>query len=320
MSRPEAQPKTCLPERHLSARPCGHGVRDSAPTSRHETKMPMSAAHHAGRFGSGLAFESLRLPASELHDPPTADYKLCLVLHGDARLSYQVDDRWHSQLLRPGMFAPITPPHVAATFHLSNEQRHLLISVSEQAFASVAADAGTPDAPLGALRERAFSDPFLGQLCRRAWAETRRGDPLGNAFASSTAAMLVCGLLRSAAGKRPSTEPASMGRLSPSLLVRIREHCLARLHERISVASLAALVGLGLHVFGRAFKASTQQSPQQYLIALRSHRARDLLIDTDMAVADVALACGFYDQSHLTSTFTRSFGTAPSAYRRLARR
>ncbi len=262
-----------------------------------------------------ISFEDVMLPATELHDAPTARYTLCLVLQGEAQLSYRVDDRWHTQWLHPGMFTPITPPHVEATLQLSGEQRHLMISIGEETVARVAAESGNGEHELDTLRLRAFKDPFLGELCRRAWAEARRGDALGRSFAESIEGTLICGLLRSATGaRRPLSAPAR-GKLSPTTLNRIHDHCLARLHEPIAMADLATIAGLGPHQFGKAFKAASARSPQQYLIALRTQRAQELLRTTNLAIADIALQCGFFDQSHLTTTFTRCVGVSPHRYR-----
>jgi len=256
------------------------------------------------------------LPAAEVRDAPTATYTLCLVLQGEARLSHRCDDRWHTEWLRPGMFAPITPPHMGATLHLSHVQRHLMISVSEAAFDRVAATASDRPVQLGALQEHAFSDPFLGGLCRRAWSETRHGDRLGQVFADSIESTLICGLLRSAVGARRRSPREPRFRLAPAMIARIREHCLSRLDQRITVADLANLTGMEPDNFARAFKATVGQPPQQFLIALRTATARAMLHDASLTIPAIALACGFFDQSHLTSTFTRLVGTSPSRYRR----
>jgi AraC family transcriptional regulator len=275
----------------------------------HPTRPPQIAA-------PTVSFMDMQMPSAEVHEAAAGDYKICLVLSGEARLSYQVDDRWYSTWLRPGMFAPITPPHVAATLHLSATQRHLMVSVSEAAFDRVAADSGNAGARLGTLCERGFRDPFLYQLCRQAWTEARRGDDLGQAFAHSIESTLICRLLRGSTGLRKRPVRTSSETLSATAMARIREVCESRLHERLVVADLAAVTGIGSHQFGRAFKASSGQSPQEYLISLRLQRARTLLRETDLAIAQVALACGFFDQSHLTSTFTRLIGMSPSRYRR----
>jgi len=272
-------------------------------------------AAHSPRPAPTVCFEDVMLPATELHDAPAARYTLCLVLQGEARLSYRVDDRWHTQWLHPGMFAPITPPHVDATLQLSGEQRHLMISIDEETVVRVAGESGSEEHELDTLRLRAFKDPFLAELCRRAWAEARRGDALGRSFAESIEGTLICGLLRSASGTRRLAKPPVRGKLSEATLARIHDHCLARLHEPIAIADLAAVAGLGPHQFGKAFKAASARSPQQYLIALRTQRAQELLRGSKLSIADIALQCGFFDQSHLTTTFTRCVGVPPHRYR-----
>ena len=54
-----------------------------------------------------LCFEDVNLDATELHDEPAPHFTLCLVLQGEARLSHRIDDRWHTDWLRPGMFARV---------------------------------------------------------------------------------------------------------------------------------------------------------------------------------------------------------------------
>ena len=132
------------------------------------------------------------LPATEPHDAPVARYTLCFVLQGEVRLCYRLDDRLHTHWMHPSMFAPIMPPHVKATLQPSGEQQHLMISIEVVTVARVAAESGNGEDELETLRLRAFKDSFLGELCRRAWAETRRGDPLGRSFADLIKGTLIC--------------------------------------------------------------------------------------------------------------------------------
>lgn len=83
----------------------------------------------------------------------------------------------------------------------------------------------------------------------------------------------------------------------------------------IGLAELATFCGLGTSQFARAFKRSVGEAPYQWLQRRRIARAEDLLVNTRMSLADVALQCGFADQSHLTRTFSRHTGTAPGAWR-----
>ena len=178
--------------------------------------MNPAVSPHPSPTRPGLWFEDVYLDASELHDEPAAHFTLCLVLQGEARLSHRVDARWHTDWLRPGMFAPITPPHAGATLHLSQAQRHLMISIGADAVARVASETGLAIDPLEPLQTRSFRDPLLGELCRRAWAETC-GRPIRWAGASRVAAedALICGLLRLAHNAHGAPRPRACARHCP---------------------------------------------------------------------------------------------------------
>lgn len=265
-----------------------------------------------------LKFEELWIPASEFADAPTPSYKLCLVLAGSAELSYRVDDRARSAALRPGTFAPVSPPSVEVPLGISSAQRHLMIELDETAMHRAAGAHGGDASDLGRLHERPFRDPFLSQLCVQALRAQRAGDALGLAFVEAIEDAFVLSLLRMAHGTgRP--QPRAAKPLAPSLVARVREHCLDRLAESIAVADMAGIAGLGTHQFSRSFKRATGQSPQQYLIGLRVAHAAELLAGTSLPLSEIALRCGFFDQAHLASTFARQRGVAPSRYRRDAR-
>jgi AraC-like DNA-binding protein len=88
------------------------------------------------------------------------------------------------------------------------------------------------------------------------------------------------------------------------------------LSRDISIKDLARECEISPSHFCRAFSQSTGLSPRQWLLATRVERARDLLTDTKIPLAEVAVACGFFDQSHLTKIFARAIGTTPGAWRR----
>lgn len=83
----------------------------------------------------------------------------------------------------------------------------------------------------------------------------------------------------------------------------------------IGLADLAALCGLRTTQFAHAFRRSTGRAPYQWLLERRVERAKDLITAGRDALADIALACGFADQSHLTRIFARHVGATPGAWR-----
>jgi AraC family transcriptional regulator len=88
-----------------------------------------------------------------------------------------------------------------------------------------------------------------------------------------------------------------------------------RLVGGIGLAELAGLCGLQTSRFAHAFKRSTGVAPYRWLQQRRVTRARELLATSRASLADIALACGFADQSHLTRSFARQLGITPGAWR-----
>jgi transcriptional regulator of acetoin/glycerol metabolism len=109
------------------------------------------------------------------------------------------------------------------------------------------------------------------------------------------------------------------GGLPPGALKRVREYVDSHLAERLSVERLAAIAGLSVYHFARAFKKSQGVTPHDYLLDRRISRAQALLDATDTALSDIALVSGFADQSHFARHFRQRVGIPPSVYRRSQR-
>jgi AraC family transcriptional regulator len=107
------------------------------------------------------------------------------------------------------------------------------------------------------------------------------------------------------------------GGLAPWQERRSKEMMRASLGSNLSIAAIAAECRLTPSHFGRYFKRSTGVTPYQYLIRLRLEEAKRLMLTTEHSLAEIALACGFGDQSYLTRIFSRNLGTSPAAWRRL---
>jgi len=95
------------------------------------------------------------------------------------------------------------------------------------------------------------------------------------------------------------------------MLQCLRDH----FRETISNRQLARLAGLSLRAFERKFYATFQMPPQEYLRKLRLRMASQALVFTQQSIAEVALGCGFADQSHFTREFHRYAGRTPREYR-----
>jgi len=118
---------------------------------------------------------------------------------------------------------------------------------------------------------------------------------------------------------KPATEPTERIYLSPPKLKRVIDFIEANLQESIGLDDLARAAGLSANHFLRVFKLATGETPYHYLRARRLERARQLLADNAMPLAELALECGFANQAHFTAAFSREVGISPGRYRRAVR-
>jgi len=112
----------------------------------------------------------------------------------------------------------------------------------------------------------------------------------------------------------------SRGGLAPWQLRRAQELMMANLSGDIKVSDLALACGLSTSHFAHAFRHTTGLPPHRWLMRERIRRAKSLIAKSQMALSDIAFACGFSDQSHLTRVFVSVEGQTPSRWRRLAQR
>ena len=98
-------------------------------------------------------------------------------------------------------------------------------------------------------------------------------------------------------------------------LLRARDLADARYSEPLDVDDLADAAGLSRAHFSREFRRAFGESPHAYLLTRRLERAAALLRGTDRSVADICFSVGLRSVGSFTTSFTRTFGASPTAYR-----
>jgi AraC-like DNA-binding protein len=98
-------------------------------------------------------------------------------------------------------------------------------------------------------------------------------------------------------------------------LLRAKDLIDARYFEPLDVAALARAARLSPAHFSREFRREFGETPHQYLLTRRLERAAALLRNTDRSVADICLTVGLQSIGSFTTSFGRSFGMSPTAYR-----
>ena len=86
--------------------------------------------------------------------------------------------------------------------------------------------------------------------------------------------------------------------------------------QDLSILNLASLTSMSESHFSRSFKQLVGIAPYQYLMQQRVERAKQLLKQQAISISDIALDCGFANQTHLTKVFRQMTGVTPKAYQK----
>ena len=112
-----------------------------------------------------------------------------------------------------------------------------------------------------------------------------------------------------------ASPPRNGGGLAVAQLHAAKQLLTAKIDENIPIADVALACGLSRQYFTKAFKAATGVTPRRWLQQYRVDMAMQLLGTTTLPIAEIAMECGFADQSHFTRVFTSFTGSSPRTWR-----
>jgi transcriptional regulator GlxA family with amidase domain len=132
----------------------------------------------------------------------------------------------------------------------------------------------------------------------------------GEDIANTVADQLIYSAIRTDQDTQRLSIPTRIGVRHPKLsqVIQMME---AAIEEPVSPADLAEDVGMSTRQLERLFRRYLNRSPKKYYMELRLQKARNLLMQTDMSVINVALACGFTSPSHFSKCYRAQYRTTP---------
>lgn len=132
-------------------------------------------------------------------------------------------------------------------------------------------------------------------------------------YAESLVGSIVAGLL----DIPEDDSKTANGRLTQAQMNKLTARLDGLSDCRLTVAEMAATVGLSESWFSNVFKQTMGKTPLQWQLGKRINLAKKLLAESDLSVADIAAQLGFSDQAHLTKAFRQIAGDTPAAWRRM---
>jgi len=189
----------------------------------------------------------------------------------------------------------------------------LLLEMSRASLRDTAED-GPGVVPEGLTSVAGATDDVLSNLVRALAPTLENSREASTLFVDQVGLAISTHLLGRYGGLRVDA-PRIGRRLSRSTEARAKEFLRAHLDGDIAIAEVATACNLSRSYFISAFRETTGQTPHRWLLGQRVARACELMSGTAMPLAEVALATGFVDQSHLTRVFHKIMGTTPARWR-----
>lgn len=132
----------------------------------------------------------------------------------------------------------------------------------------------------------------------------------GEELANTVADQLIYNAIRTDQDSQRLSIPTRIGVRHPKL-AQVIGRMEANLEDPISPARLAEEVGMSTRQLERLFRRYLNRSPKRYYMEIRLQKARNLLMQTEMSVINVALACGFASPSHFSKCYRAHYATTP---------
>ena len=129
-------------------------------------------------------------------------------------------------------------------------------------------------------------------------------------IANAVADQLIYTTIRTDQDTQRLSTPTRIGVRHPKL-AKVIQMMEANIEEPISPATLAKDVGMSTRQLERLFRRYLNRSPKRYYMEIRLQKARNLLMQTEMSVINVALACGFASPSHFSKCYRSHYNTTP---------
>jgi len=244
---------------------------------------------------------------------PTSAYAIPVLLRPPSRLTISVDGTLKDvKTARPGDILLVDMR--AHAWSVTNEPYSILrIQISQRTFEDLAYDRG--EKVPNALRTLVCKhDAVLHELSNAliSWIDVYGpGDCL---FADHVALAFHSHIIRTYGNTHDGRQ--LRGGLAAWQLRRARDIMLANLAGNVTLTELASACGLSVTYFSRAFRQTTGIPPHKWLMSERIRQAKNLLLNMEMPAAEIAVACGFTDQSHFTRVFSQLEGKSPARWRR----
>jgi AraC family transcriptional regulator len=250
----------------------------------------------------------------EVQTPLTRHHTIMFLL-GGAWCQNKIDDLSYEGTQQPGDVL-LMPAGSMGKFYRSGPGSSLVFWLDPQLLQQVATTTNSPKPSQlelrPALHDRSVALTSLAQMFHVEMQQAQLGD---NLYLESLTQLFAIQVLREY-GVFSLSEIAPQKGLPPRQLQRAIDYIKSHLHENLQLAKIAEVTGFSTTYFCTLFRQSVGVTPHQYVLQQRIERAKLLLQQSQLELADIAIQCGFANQSHFTRHFRQIVGVTPKIYQR----
>lgn len=263
-----------------------------------------------------LTLEYFEAPAAEMPEHVFTQHHVLLNLREEPHRVENTRDGVHREFLFHRHEIVVTPAGVRSGWRWHSTSRVIVITLEPAAlerFALLEVGVVLTITQLQSLPQ--FHDE---DICRAGelLLDALRTRAIGSELMFESMARVFLIKLLQKYGERRDELADARSRFTAEHYRRVLSYVEANIGADISTEDLAREVAISAHHFGRLFRQVIGQTPHQFVMSYRVETARRLLADARRTLTDVAVSCGFADQSHFTRAFKQATGVTPGLYRK----
>jgi AraC family transcriptional regulator len=278
------------------------------------TGLPQVFAY--GETAGGLALQLRSDPVGVLEVPELQSVLVAIHVGAAAKVSCRRGGESHTGSAVHGDI-DIIPARTNSRWEIHDQNdTALILSLPPSLLDTVAEEQGFDSRRVEIRNRFQIRDAQLENVCWALKAEMESNYPSGRLYTDSLAVSVASRLVstHSSVAQRAAAQNGGLGgRRLKQTLAYIEDN----LCEDLSLSRIASITGVSASHFKTLFRESAGVPLHQYVIQRRIERAKDLLMQDKLSIAEIALATGFSHQSHLARHMRRSVGLSPRAMKRL---
>jgi AraC family transcriptional regulator len=261
---------------------------------------------------------SVTCPVGALETPQDSHHVLYFHVGHPVQLTCRLDGRERSGGVHyPGDFC-VLPAGVKGQWTMEAPADSLVLRLSPLLVKETAQTLRLKSAQAAITPAMRVRDPHLEYIGWMLRAEQEAGYPYGRIFVDSLAAAIAARLLRRY-GRNTTAPRASRHQLPKWRLRTVCDYIRGNLDRDLSLAELANIAGFSVSHFKPLFRQAMGLPVHRYVVECRVERARQLLLQSDRSMGDIALESGFTHQSHMTRCLRRVLGISSADVAKLGR-